>query len=325
VKRIALRAGLVMVLLVVLTGGGVTGVALTRWDRTFEAPYPAIAATDDPAVIEYGRYLVYGPMHCAYCHTPKSQHAALDAGETLPLIGGYTVTIPPGKFHMPNLTPDPETGIGGRTDGELARILRYGVRADGRAAIPFMEYTGMTDSDLRAVISYLRSQPPVRNPIPDHELTFLGKAVLATVIRPALTETTPPVESPPVAPTIERGRYLAHVAGQCFACHTDRNLASGKFIGEPFAGGHRFPNESDPTVEFVSPNLTPDPETGIARLWTEDRFVARFQAGPVLHGSNMPWGAYARMEEDDVRAIYRYLQTVSPVHQDVGPTRRDVR
>jgi mono/diheme cytochrome c family protein len=323
VKRVMLRVGLVAAILVVAAGSGLTGVALTRWDRTFEGPYPAIEATDDAAVVEYGRYLVYGPMHCAYCHTPKSQHEALDAGETPPLVGGYTVTIPPGTFHMPNLTPDPETGIGRRTDGELARILRHGVRADGRAAIPFMEYQGMSDSDLRAVLSYLRSQPPVRNPIPDHELTFLGKAVLATMIRPKGPESTPPATSPPVAPTVERGRYLAHVAGQCVACHTERSLTDGRFIGAPLAGGMHFPNETDPSIEFVSSNLTPDPETGIAGLWTEDRFVARFKAGPALPGSNMPWGAFARMEEADVRAIYRYLRTVAPVHNDVGPTRRE--
>jgi mono/diheme cytochrome c family protein len=324
-KGVVLKLAAVLVGLVVVAGAGVSGVALTRWDRTFEAPYPAIEASDDEAVIEYGRYLVYGPMHCAYCHTPKSQHKALDAGETLPLIGGYTVSIPPGRFHMPNLTPDPETGIGRRTDAELARVLRHGVRADGRVAMPFMEFQQMSDADLRAVISYLRSQPAVRHEVPDHELTLLGKTVLATVLKPKGPSSPPPAESPPVAPTVERGRYLAHVAGQCFSCHTDRNLMDGSFTGPPFAGGHPFPSTDDPSIVYVSPNLTPDPETGVLARWGEDDFVARFRAGPVLPGSSMPWGAFARIAEDDLRALFRYLNSLDPVHHDVDPVVREAR
>lgn len=325
VKGVVLKGAAALALVVVLAAGGLSGVALTRWDRTFDAPYPSIEASDDPAVIEYGRYLVYGPMHCAYCHTPKSQHAALDAGEMLPLIGGYTVAIPPGRFHMPNLTPDPETGIGRRTDAELARVLRHGVRADGRVAMPFMEFQQMSDADLTAVISYLRSQPPVRNAVPEHELTLLGKTILATMLGPKGPASTPPAASPPVAPTLERGRYLAHVAGQCFSCHTDRNLMDGSFIGPAFAGGHPFPSTDDPSVVYVSTNLTPDPETGALSGWSEDQFVARFRAGPVLSGSSMPWGAFARVAEDDLRAIYRYLNSLDPVHNDVRPAVREAR
>lgn len=310
---------------VVLGAATLTGVTQTRWDRTFEAPYPEIAASTDPDVIAYGEYLVYGPMHCAHCHTTKADRAAVDAGEAVPMSGGYSITIPPGTFYAPNLTPDDETGIGLRTDGELARILRHGVRHDGRAAIPFMEFQDASDDDLRAVISYLRTQEPVRSPVPEHEITFLGKTLLATAIVPVGPDGTPPARAPEQAPTIERGEYVAVTLAQCAACHTERNLRDGSFIGVPFAGGMVFPIEGNDEVVAVSPNITPDPETGIMADWTEEQFLERFQSGVGVKDSPMPWGPFARMAEDDLRAVYRYLQTLEPVRNETGPPMQPAR
>ena len=115
-----------------------------------------------PDVLERGRYLVYGPAACAYCHVVREQWPALARGEMLPLTGAHVFPLPFGRIYSANITPDPETGIGRRTDGELARILRYGVRADGHVAVPLMEYQDMADEDLVAVISFLRSRPAVR-------------------------------------------------------------------------------------------------------------------------------------------------------------------
>ena len=109
---------------------------------------------------------MFGPAACAYCHVPREQWTTLDAGAAPPLYGTHVFRLPFGVFYSSNLTPDVETGIGRRTDGELARILRNGVRADGRAAFPLMEYQHLSDEDLAAVISYLRSQPPVRTQVP---------------------------------------------------------------------------------------------------------------------------------------------------------------
>ena len=113
-----------------------------RWTRTFDAPYPAITATADPATVARGRYLVFGPAACAYCHVPREDWGALDAGAMPPLSGNHLFRLPFGEFYSPNLTPDAETGIGRRSDGALARVLRFGVRADGRAAFPLMSSTG---------------------------------------------------------------------------------------------------------------------------------------------------------------------------------------
>src|SRR3954467_4220366 len=106
-------------------------VIYARKDRTFEAPFPDIHASKDSAVIARGKYLVYGPAHCAECHAPMSAIPRIEKGEEVPLSGGMDFHIPVGVVHAPNITPDEETGIGKLKDPEIARSLRWGVRHDG--------------------------------------------------------------------------------------------------------------------------------------------------------------------------------------------------
>jgi len=286
-----------------------------RWKRRFEAPYPAIAASHDPAVVARGEYLVYSAAACAYCHVPRNEWDRLDRGERLPLSGHHLFRLPFGDIYSPNLTPDPATGIGRRSDGELARILRYGVRADGRAAFPMMEMH-LSDEDLAAVVSYLRSQPATPLAVPDHQLSRFGKALMAFAIEP-VAPAPAPVTSP-VGATVARGAYLANHVSSCVACHTNRG-PDGNLVGPAFAGGQRMDVAADSTKVFVSPNLTPDPESGPIGAWTEDTFLARFRAGEVHPGTPMPWGAYKRLTDDDVRAIYRYLRSLPPSRNATGP------
>jgi len=293
------------------------GTILVRWDRTFDAPYPEIHATMDSATIARGRYLAYGPAHCAGCHVAPDDTAALRAGGEPPLAGGHTFVIPPGTFPVPNLTPDSITGIGRRSDGELARQLRHGLRADGRAAVPFMTAQNASDEDLVALISFLRSQPPVRHAVPDRRPTFVGKAVFAFVMKPIGPRGTPPATTPTGA-TVERGAYLANGLAACVGCHTARSLVTGAFTGPEFAGGAPMEVEGDPSRVLVPPNLTPDSATGRITAWSEDAFVARFRAPRLIRESIMPWEFFARMTDDDLRAIYRYLRSIAPVHNETG-------
>ncbi len=308
-----------VVLLVIVVGLLVT--IWVRWERTFDVALPAITASTDSSVVATGRYLVFGPAHCAECHTSGAAAAALERGEEPPLSGGLEFAIPPGRIRSPNITPDSATGIGAVSDGQLARMLRYGVRRDGRAAVPFMNYRELSDADLTALISFLRSQPPIVNAVPPHDLNLMGKAVMAFFIKPAGPSDAPPAASP-VGPTVERGAYLVGSVGECADCHTDRSMMDGHFTGPRLAGGTAFTSDSDATMEFVPPNLTPDPRTGRITAWTEDQFVARFRQGRLLPGSPMPWKAFARMADDDLRAIYRYLHSLTPVERETGPSMR---
>ena len=292
--------------------------ALLRSQETFDAPYPEITSSTDSTLIARGKYLVYGPAHCAYCHAPASDFQRVEAGEIVPLSGGNIFVLPVGKIYVPNLTSDKATGIGSFTDGELARTMRYGVKKIGHALLDFMPFYDLSDEDLTAIISYLRTEPAVNNPVPENEWNLMGKIVLALgMIKPSGDGIVPP--SPDPDSTVEYGKYLAGSVANCRGCHTKRDLMTGGYIGTDYSGQMKFEVLDEngkiiPGKHFVSPNLTPDKETGRIAYWTQDAFIKRFQAGRVIAGSPMPWGAFSRLNEQDIAALYKYLITLQPVH-----------
>jgi mono/diheme cytochrome c family protein len=296
----------------------------SRQNLKFDAPYPAVTASTDSAVIARGRYVVRDVANCAQCHGDPSQHEALAAGADVPLSGGFTFDIPPGSFHVRNITPDAETGIGGFSDGAIARALRNGIGNDGRALLPFMELQGLSDEDLVAVVSYLRSQPPVRNLVPAHKYTLLGSVVKATLLANPVGPAQPPPQASPHGATIENGRYLVESVGLCWACHTQRDQQTGQLVGPRFGGADDFKETADAKQIWAPPNITSDPATGRLGKMTEDEFVDRFRGGRLIPNSPMPWQGLQRMAEDDLRAMYRYLKSVPPVNRDVGPPVREV-
>ncbi len=316
-KLIGKALGILLALIIVFVAA-TSILALTRWKRTFASPMPGIHASADSAVVAHGRQLAYGDAACVTCHVTKDELLQVREGAMPPLAGGQLFEFPLGKFYTPNLTPDGETGIGRYSDGELARVLRNSVRPDGRAVLPFMEYHNVSDDDLTALISFLRSQEPVRREVPAHQPSMLGKAVFAFAIKPIGPTGTPPASSPSGL-SVERGAYLASNLSACVGCHTSRNHMDGAAISLPFAGGMKFPDETDPTATFVSPNLTPATDTPFAG-WDENRFVDRFRSGVGLPNSPMPWRSYQRMSEDDIRSIFRYLRTLEPSNVPIGPT-----
>lgn len=293
----------------------------SSYDKTYEAPYPNIKASSDSAIIARGKHLAYGPAHCGTCHMPMDKIKEVENGAIYPLSGGWTFTIPPGTFRAPNLTPDKETGIGNLKDEEIARVLRHMVSPTNKCVFPFMPFAELCDDDLTAIVSFLRSQEPVNHAVPRTELSFLGKAISAFgLIKPEGTKGTP-AKSVNIDSTVEYGKYLANYVANCVGCHTKRDLKTGDFIGEPFAGGFYF--EPDPFsngFSFRSPNLTPDPETGVIASWSQDEFLARFNKGRVHDGSPMPWGAFHRMDTIELKAIYKYLKTLAPVKNKIEQT-----
>ncbi len=296
-------------------------VAAAGWQRRFEVPRSTLRASTDPVVIEKGRRLAYGAARCAECHVNRQEAEAVARGETPELAGGFAFPSPIATFVAPNITPDVETGIGSRSDADLVGIIRHGVLPDGKALIPFMEYQQLSDDDLVALISFLRSQPPVSRRNPTHDFNLIGQVVRSYVLEPAKGDAPPPAVAPAEEPTVERGAYVANAVALCASCHTARSETDGSFLGPKFAGGGRFEVEGDPSMVFVSPNLTPAEHGWIAK-WSEDQFVGRFRSGVGLPGTPMPWRLFSRMSEDDLRGIYRYLRSLPPVETEQLPTLR---
>ena len=317
VRKILLVIG--SVLLVCVVGGAV--YVGSRQHLSFDAPYPHVVASTDSAVVERGRYIVRVAAPCASCHGDPAQKKEYMTGVDVPLVGGVVFDIPPGKFYPRNLTPDRETGLGNVSDSAIARALRYGVGHDGRALLPFMEMQGLSDDDLMAVVSYLRTQAPVHNVVPQHYFNLMGKIVKATVMsHPTGPSSTPPAVAPRGA-SVETGRYIVESVALCWACHTERSHVTGALTGPRFGGTKGFQDDGDPNVTWSPPNITSDKETGRLGILTEDQFVARFRQGRVIPGSPMPWQAFSRMSEDDLRSIYRYLKTVPATKRDNGPVK----
>lgn len=298
-------------LVILFVIAGVTVATALRQHVKYEAPLPAIKASSDPAIIAKGKHIVLGPGHCFDCHSNQpNKDSLVTAGLEPELSGGMEFKLPFGSFYTRNLTPDPETGLGKLTDPEIARELRHSVKPNGETMLPFMPFQNLTDEELTAIISYLRSLKPVRNPVPDHDYNLMGRVIKAFLIKPK-----GPSEEPKKAiaadTSVAYGRHLVMAVANCNECHTKRD-GIGNYVGEPMAGGTTFEEPGKP--KLVSPNLTPDPATGRITNWSQEFFIKRFRMGKLIPYSHMPWDAFGRMSDEELKAVYNYLRSLKPVN-----------
>lgn len=299
-KKILKWTGVILLILV----SGLTATVMSRQNLKYERPYPVVKASTDSAIILKGKNIVFGAGHCADCHSNSNTDSLLSLGIEPALSGGHTFDLPIGKIYTKNITPDVVTGIGRYTDAEIARALRYGVHPDGTVVYDFMPYHHTSDEDLIAIISYLRAQKPVRNEVPQHSLNVLGKTVKALLIQPQGPTEDIPVSAKPDT-TAGYGKYMANSLANCQGCHTERDMMTGAFVGEPYGGGGNIEG-------FITPNLTTDSSSRIFG-WSEKNFVERFRMGRLVPGSPMPWNSFKRMSDVELKAIFKYLQTLKPV------------
>ncbi len=319
-KKILKRSLLVIVLLLLVFAIAIVAMQF----RKFDAPYPKISASTDTSLINRGRYLVYGPAHCADCHASPANEKDINEGKEVLLQGGRSFVLPIGTISPPNLTSDKATGIGAWRDEEIARSLRYGVGHDGRAIFNFMPFHNLSDRDLTSIISFLRTMPPVSNKVTIRKLNVMGYIINALLLRPVGPDGTPPANMLPDS-TAAYGEYLANNIANCRGCHTDRNLKTGEFTGPMFAGGFHLPSRIDPEhFECVTPNLTPDPKTGHIFGWSEELFLQRFRKGKIIPHSEMPWGPFKRISDLELKALYAYLHTLAPVERNNYPVLRQL-
>ena len=315
-----------LALVLILAIGGIALYVWRTWDRVYDIPPLDVHASSDPGIIQRGEYLVYGPAHCVQCHAASfAEYQSVADGNKPALVGGIKFAAPPlGAVYSKNLTPDPETGIGRYSDGQIARMMRYSVRPNGRASVrPLMPFHNMSDDDVIAIISFLRQQSPVRHEVPANEFTLIGKVVksFAATFKPR-DKINPPAFAPPSEPTQERGEYLARYVSDCVGCHTNLDDMTFAPVGPEFAGGDvqeplNLPG-ADKSIWFVTPNLTPEKGSALLKFPDRETFVARFKVGGRHYaGSPMPWEAFARMSDSDIAALYEFLHSLPP---QPGPT-----
>ena len=262
-------------------------------------PLPATPASTATDSVARGEYIVRNVAACGGCHSsdPKNPDAPLSGGKE---FRDWRIGVARGS----NLTPDVETGLGSWSDAEIVRAMRTGERKGGRLLAPVMPYDwfhDMSDDDAFAIARYLKSLPPVNNPVKQSpNLIFkLGKLFLS-----AKSGTT--VTAPPRAATAEYGSYLSQHVGLCGECHTPRSgLLNRADMSRLMAG---VPN---PPKDFPA---KPSNLRAVGASWTEEDFLRTMRTGidPSGHKLNpfMPWPQNARMTDDDLRAIYRFLRTI---------------
>ncbi len=304
-------------LVLLLAGGGLAYLSLA-FPKVGPAPDLKVDAT--PERLARGAYLARNVCSCVDCHStrdwtkfsgPVVPGTEGKGGERFDRAMGF-----PGEFYASNITP---AGVGGWTDGELARALTGGVTHDGRALFPLMPYPlygeALCQEDVSALVAFVRTLKPLENLLPAAQLDFPMNFIVKTI--PA-DRPRPPC--PDKKNEVSYGKYLATVGG-CIECHT-RSDKGQRQPGMDCAGGREFHLPGLGTVR--SANLTPS-DSGIG-LWEKDFFVDKFRdyrkatltkLNPGSVQTIMPWTLYAGMTDDDLGALYAYLKTVTPVQNEV--------
>ena len=239
-----------------------------------------------------GQYIFSVEGGCG-CHNPQGEPRN---------VGGNKRENPYVLVFSPNLTPDPETGIGSWTDKQVIDAFRLGTRPDGKQLSmghPYYYFSGMADEDAEALIAYLRSLPAVKRAYPPRQVK---KAV------PVYDLPSPPAAAP--ASGAERGKYLVQHVGKCNYCH-------GSPYENPPDMSKYLAGRRDPTR--LQPNITPDPETGIG-TWSVDDIVKFLRTGIRPDGSkagsimaNLIRDGFKNITEEDARLMAQYLKSVPPV------------
>jgi cytochrome c len=272
-------------------------VGTVKWNRLhgkYEVPVETITIPTDQASIARGKHIATIRM-CGHCHTETL------SGQTDRAPGLITLSIP-------NLT----SGAGGigamNTDEDWVRAIRHGVGHDGRGLVlmPSKIWYYLSDEDLGVLIAYLKSLPPVNNEMPKTDLEPLGRVMLTLGQLPpeivpnvtVIDHYGPRPVTPGTGVTVEYGKYLALT---CTLCHGE-NL-NGQTIRE---GGN----------VYVALNLTRGGEMG---YWSEAQFISTLRKGVTPGGHQlkdfMPWKYFGQMTDDELKAVWLYLQSLPPLPQ----------
>jgi len=295
-KRILLYAlGLVLLLTALVA-------ALNFRDEEKIADTPAsVQAT--PEQMARGEYLARAG-NCMTCHTTLGGK---------PYAGGREIDTPFGKVYAPNITPDPQTGIGGWSAAHFWRALHNGRSRDGRLlypAFPYPNYTRVTRVDSDALFSYLRSLPAVPQANRPHALRFPYDSQWSLAVWRALFFSPGSYEQESDrSAEWNRGAYLVQGLGHCNACHAGRNLLGATGRSLDLGGGFVS------MQKWYAPSLTSPLESGLADVDTQ-QIVDLLKTGVSAQGSAMGPMAIVvlrstqYLSDADLRAMATYLRSL---------------
>jgi mono/diheme cytochrome c family protein len=292
-KRLLFAAGAVLF----IVGAGASTVYVTserKLGKVYDLAMAPVAIPTDAAGVERGRHLAGAVAICVECH-------GADLGGRI-----FIDVAPLGLFVASNLTRG-MGGVGDRyRDQELARAIRHGIRADGTPLLfmPSQVFQHLSDEDLGALVAYIRSVPAIDRNFPASKVGPAGRALHLAGKFPLLPVELVAHERPaPAAVAIgltpQYGQYLAEVGG-CLECHGPR------LTGGPVAGA--------PPGTPPAPHLTP---AGVLASWGEADFISAMRTGQRPDGTVinpfMPWPYIGQMTDEELGALWLYLETVEPI------------
>jgi mono/diheme cytochrome c family protein len=278
--------------LVVIAGFVFFMIGNGQLNKVYQFPPSNITIPTDAASLEYGQHRV--ETLCTDCHGKD-------------LSGSSFLEDPMmGVMDAPNITAG-EGGIGQIyiSDEDYVSALRHGINPEGKPIfMPAVNATSyLSDEDLGAVIAYLKTVPPVDNMTRERQFTPLASILFGLGMLPPLPVEVISHEIQIIAPeqgvSVAYGGYLVDTVG-CRDCH-----------GMELAGG-QYP---DPTVNLIVPNITPG---GAVGAWSEEDFISAIRIGVAPGGYQfeiMPWETYRLLTDDELKAIYMYLQSLDPLEQ----------
>ncbi|MCK0138418.1 cytochrome c [Aliiroseovarius sp. F47248L] len=250
---------IVLILFIVGCVVAAIGLVITRPQRL---PADALAGFTPDA--DHGK-LVYAAMGCASCHM------APESDDQTRLPGGKAFLTDFGTFFAPNISSDPEHGIGDWTDEQIATAILRGTSPDNQhyfPVFPYGSYMRADPSDVADLIAHLRTLEPDQTPSRTHDVGFPFN-IRASLGGWKLLFTDPEwVIAQDLTEQEERGRLLVEAMGHCGECHTPRNIFGGMKTDEWLAGA-AIPGKKGRTPDLRAPSLG----------WSEADIVAYLKTG----------------------------------------------
>src|SRR6266850_1926166 len=233
-------------LILLAIAGALAGLAVF-WFVTIPATVPASALGPYSPDLANGKTIFYAGG-CASCHATPGQDDKTRLG------GGLGLKSPFGTFYVPNISPDPNDGIGKWSEADFVTAMMKGTSPDGRhyfPAFPYTSYRRTLMNDLRDLFAHIKTLPAVQGRVRDHGVPFPFN-VRRTLggWKFLFFDDAPFKPDPAKSAQWNRGAYLVNGPGHCAECHSPRNPLGGIVQSQRFAGG---PN---PEGEGWVPNIT---------------------------------------------------------------------
>jgi mono/diheme cytochrome c family protein len=253
---------------------------------------------------------------CSSCHAVPNQPDRTKLG------GGLAIPSPFGTFYAPNISPDPNDGIGRWSEADFVTAVQKGTSPAGAhyfPAFPYPSYQHAKLEDVRDLFAYLKTLPPVTGRVRDHDVPFPFNVRRNVGIWKLLFMDGKPFK-PDAARSAQwnRGAYLLNSFGHCAECHSPRNMLGGIIEKQRFAGG---PN---PEGEGWVPNIT---QKGLVE-WSVKDIAYFLETGQLPEGDNAS-GLMARvirntsqLSAEDRAAMAEYLKSLPPVEGPPRPKKR---